>query len=187
MGTHRFFLTALLAVATTGCSQPTENATDVPTPASLQVRAARCAYTGAPPVIPHPPLSSRCVACHTPSGRVVPTVGVAPANPHTKTPGFSEQSRCNQCHVFQQTEGVFTESAFVGFHAEGRTGDRDHPMAPPTVPHALFLHEDCQACHGGPAARPEIVCKHADRVRCRQCHVQQEMAGIRGLRIDEEL
>jgi hypothetical protein len=71
--------------------------------AASKVRAARRAYDGAPPVIPHPPLSGTCTTCHGSAAVEVPGVGLAPPNPHLKTPGLSEKSRCRQCHVFTAT------------------------------------------------------------------------------------
>ncbi len=163
---------AVLLIVTLGCIGCGEYSSDsTPAPASLSARAARRAYTGAPPIVPHPPLSGTCISCHTVTGREVPTRGMAPANPHSDTPGMSEKARCKQCHVFRQTEEQFQESEFVPLKLDGRQGDRAHVGAPPTVPHPFFMREDCQACHAGPAARPEIVCKHASRQRCVQCHV----------------
>lgn len=170
---RRFVPLLFLVAAVSGCSQRADNAPNIQVPESLQLRAARRAYPGAPPVIPHPPLSSSCVTCHTPVGRVVPTIGIAPANPHTKTPGLSERARCKQCHVFRQTDALFVASSQTAFWAEGPKGSRAHPLAPPTIPHAEFMREDCNACHSGPAARPEIVCQHPERTRCGQCHVPQ--------------
>lgn len=172
MNAKHFIIVATAAwlIAAAGCSS--EQA-DTETPTSWEDRASRRAFAGAPPVIPHPPLTGKCADCHTTTGgRVIPDVGVAPANPHTQTAGMSEQSRCRQCHVFRNTEEVFVENEFVGLAVDVSFGERAHDLAPPTVPHPLFMREDCAACHTGPAARPEFVCDHADRVRCQQCHVQ---------------
>jgi predicted CXXCH cytochrome family protein len=43
--------------------------------------------------------------------------------------------------------------------------------APPTIPHKVFMRENCGACHVGPGAREEILTTHPERTRCRQCHV----------------
>jgi cytochrome c-type protein NapB len=159
-------------IAGVGCSDEPDQAV-VESPTTWEERASRRAFAGAPPVIPHPPLTGTCAECHTPTGgKVIPEVGIAPANPHTQTAGMSEQSRCKQCHVFQSSDELFVENVFVGLTIEEHFGARAHEQAPPTVPHPLFMREDCAACHTGPAARPEIVCDHADRVRCRQCHVE---------------
>jgi len=141
-----------------------------PTPTS--VRAERRAYAGAPPTIPHPILGGACVNCHTESDRILPGVGIAPANPHTKTPGIGLNANCRQCHVFSNTETLFVVNDFEGLSpAVLRSGERSHLESPPTVPHPLQMREDCRACHTGPAARPEILCDHPDRLNCIQCHV----------------
>lgn len=163
-------MVATLSMFGVGCSHETS---DGASPASWTERVSRRAFAGAPPVIPHPPLTGQCADCHTPAGgRVIPDIGIAPANPHTLTAGMSAESRCRQCHVFQQSEEVFVDNEFSGLHFDDYTGDRATASAPPIVPHFAFMREDCRACHCGPAARPEIVCNHADRVRCQQCHAQ---------------
>ena len=138
---------------------------------SSDIRAARRMYDGAPPVIPHPPLGADCHACHTSIGRVAPPIGVAPANPHSKTAHFVGQTNCKQCHVFTMATDVFWANGFVGVGQTLATAERLYATAPPVMPHPLFMREDCQACHGGVAARPEIRCDHLNRVNCRQCHV----------------
>jgi cytochrome c-type protein NapB len=139
----------------------------------FQVRAARRAYDGAPPVIPHPPLGGTCTDCHASTARDLPGVGIAPPNPHLDTPGMSA-ARCRQCHVFRQTEELFVPTAFEGLKQVPRKGGRMYADAPPVIPHHLFMRENCNACHSGPAAREEIRCSHPDRVRCLQCHARQE-------------
>lgn len=163
----------MLAPWVVGCDSVDSSATHVH-PQSAAVRASRRAFAGAPPVIPHPPLTGTCNSCHTPDGgRVVPSVGIAPANPHTHTPGLSADSRCKQCHVFNQADDVFVETEFVALSASHSIADRAHSSAPPINPHSLFMREDCNACHAGPSARPEIRCRHSERLRCQQCHIQQ--------------
>ncbi|MCA9078373.1 MAG: hypothetical protein KDA93_25325 [Planctomycetaceae bacterium] len=164
--------TTLMFVALVGCDTADSSATNVH-PQSAAVRASRRAFAGAPPVIPHPPLTGTCNSCHTPDGgRVIPTIGIAPANPHTQTRGMSAVSRCKQCHVFNQTDDMFVDTEFVALSASRPKADRAHISAPPVNPHELFMREDCNACHSGPAARPEISCQHSERIRCQQCHVQ---------------
>ncbi len=160
-----------------GCNQPAGPQTASPeglTVATWAERAERRAYDGAPPVIPHPPLSGRCVECHTAEGSVRPPIGVAPANPHLKTPGMSDASRCRQCHVFKVTDDRFAVNDFQPLRRSSPYGERAHALAPPTIPHPLWMHEDCAACHAGPAARPEIRCTHPERLRCRQCHAASQ-------------
>lgn len=137
-------------------------------------RPERRAYRGAPPVVPHPPLSGKCTSCHTPEGRTAPGIGQAPANPHLETPGMSERSRCRQCHVFKGTDEMFRPTRFAGLAVGAGEGERAHRFAPPTVPHRHFMREDCLACHAGPGARPAIRFDHPERSRCLQCHVLQE-------------
>lgn len=157
-----------------GCSSSSDEGSMNPTPTAK--RAERRLFPGAPPVIPHPPLSGKCVTCHTPTGSSRPPLGLAPANPHTKTPGMSDESRCKQCHVFQTTQDEFVASAFEPLRVENIHGPKAHSLAPPTIPHHHFMREDCAACHTGPASRPEIRCTHADRARCVQCHVERVVA-----------
>jgi nitrate reductase cytochrome c-type subunit len=137
------------------------------------VRADRRFYDGAPPVIPHKPLNITCTECHTSTGKQAPPLGFAPANPHAATKGVSGTSYCQQCHVFRRDEKTFLDlqSDFVGLPQQFTPSDRLYPGAPPTIPHRVFMRENCTSCHSGPVARPEIVCKHTERTNCRQCHV----------------
>jgi cytochrome c-type protein NapB len=141
-------------------------------PDRFQVRAARRAYDGAPPVIPHAPLGGACTDCHTATGRELPGLGIAPANPHLRTPGLSAASRCQQCHVFRTSDDLFTASAFEGLPQKPRHGPRLYADAPPVIPHHVFMREDCNACHSGQDARPQIRCSHPERARCLQCHAR---------------
>ena len=164
----------VLAIVLLNRNDPTD-AKDGPT--QHAVRAQRRQYIGAPPVIAHPPQSGKCVTCHTPEGSHKPPLGFAPANPHTKTPGMSEESRCRQCHAFRHTDEVFVESDFESVVLTNVHGTRAHVTAPPTIPHALNMRNDCNACHSGPSARPEIRCTHPERTRCTQCHVPRPVSG----------
>lgn len=167
---YPFWCVGFALVLLTGCSSSNEEPSALP--ASASKRAERRSFPGAPPVIPHPPLSGQCVTCHTPTGSSRPPLGFAPANPHTKTPGMSDESRCKQCHVFQTTQEVFVASTFEPLGINSVHGPKAHSLAPPTIPHHQFMREDCAACHTGPASRPEIRCTHAERARCVQCHVR---------------
>jgi len=162
---------ALLAVVA-GCSGDDE----LTLTASAE-RAKRRAYDGAPPVIPHEPLGASCTACHTSTGRAVPTLGFAPANPHEPTRGLSATAKCRQCHVFQRTEELFAQTDFIGLPPTFSGGDHLYPGAPAVIPHPVFMRENCNACHSGPAARPEIRCTHPERSNCRQCHVADSLPG----------
>ncbi|RPI84070.1 MAG: hypothetical protein EHM42_07820 [Planctomycetaceae bacterium] len=156
-----------------GCESQSSRKTVPLQPVSARERALRRAYEGAPPVIPHPPLSGKCATCHTATGSEVPGLGIAPANPHAQTPGMSADARCRQCHVFAQTTDLFQPNAFVGASVTNLHGDRAQPQGPPRIPHDIFMRERCAACHSGPAARPELVCGHTERTNCRQCHLRQ--------------
>ena len=135
------------------------------------VRAERRAYDGAPPVIPHENMGMTCVSCHNEVGMELADVGFAPPSPHEITEGMNALSRCQQCHVFQQTANVMVANGFVGLRQDLRRGSRLNPLAPPTIPHKTFMRENCVACHSGPAAREEIRTPHPERSRCSQCHV----------------
>ena len=135
------------------------------------VRADRRAYDGAPPVIPHPDFNANCTSCHTKVGLAIPDVGFAPPMPHGSTSGLSAFANCRQCHVFRKSGDAFRESGFAGLRQDLRRGRRLHGMAPPVMPHPVFMRENCTACHAGPAAREEIRCDHPERANCGQCHV----------------
>lgn len=166
-------LGALVAACTGGDSSQANTAATV-SKSTASVRAARRAYDGAPPVIPHRPIGASCIACHNEQGVAVEGLGFAPASPHGQTPGMGSTARCVQCHVFRESEDLFRESTFTGVVQGVSRGDRLHPLAPPTVPHGMLLHEQCAACHTGPAAREEIRCTHPERRNCVQCHVPQQ-------------
>ena len=135
------------------------------------VRAARRAYDGAPPTIPHVSFGMDCSACHNARGLAVPDVGFAPASPHAGTAEAGATTRCRQCHVFRTTDDVFVKSEFVGLPQDLQPGARATPGAPPTIPHRTLMRENCLACHDGAGAREEIRTSHPERTRCRQCHV----------------
>jgi len=162
------------AVCGAGCDQAFQQAAVPETMLTASnVRAERRAFDGAPPVVAHPPLTGKCITCHTAKGTEVPTRGFAPANPHLKTPAEGFTTNCRQCHVFALTEKTFVQNAFVGLPQDLRRGERLFEGAPPIIPHAVYMRENCAACHGGLAARPEIVCDHLDRTNCSQCHLQR--------------
>ncbi len=161
-------------------------------PTDFATRAARRAYDGAPPVIPHPPLGAECTVCHTALGQAMPGIGFAPANPHlamasgsaesaggslvaptvTRGPDSGTFANCRQCHVFQFDQGSFRESNFQGLLQQRSIADRLYPGAPPVMPHSTSMRENCVACHATESARPEIRCSHPERFNCRQCHME---------------
>lgn len=137
---------------------------------SWDKRVERRAYSGAPPVIPHRSFGSPCITCHQTQDKVLPDIGIAPANPHLQTAGLSESSNCRQCHVFRNSDDVFVATNFLGTNQGYQPSSRLYATAPPVVPHRLFMHENCLACHHGQAVRPEIRCTHPERINCKQCH-----------------
>ena len=175
MRLHFPWLTGLLLGFIAGCDGPQSDPTVVAITAS-NVRAERRAYDGAPPTIPHPPLGAKCTACHTDTGSSRPGVGFAPANPHVGTPVEGAVQNCSQCHVFKNAVPVMVASDFVGRAQNLRLGSRQYQGAPPGMPHAKFMRENCLACHSGQAARPEIRCSHPERTNCVQCHLERDVA-----------
>lgn len=127
-------------------------------------------------MIPHEAFGAACEQCHGPAGPAVPELGYAPRSPHGKTAGM-EFNRCQQCHVFQNSEGVWRSTSFQGMSESNAPAWRAHPIAPPTIPHPVFMREDCLACHDGPAARDAIRTTHPERARCQQCHVESIVTG----------
>ena len=170
---HPSLLMALV-LGLAGCSSPDR----VPVPGAEgtfksidAARAVRRLYDGAPPIIPHEDFGADCGACHDARGTALGGVGFAPASPHEGTEGAGGTIRCRQCHVFALADQRFVESGFQALRQDLRGGARLYQGAPPTMPHDVFMRENCQACHAGPGARPEILTSHPERTRCRQCHV----------------
>lgn len=133
-----------------------------------QNRDERRAYAGAPPAMPHLPLGAVCTSCHGGVPVVVEDLGISPASPHRQG---GQMSHCRQCHVPGGPADSVPESGFAGLRPGVEKGHRAHPLAPPMIPHRLFMRENCLACHGGDAARPEIRTTHESQVNCRQCHL----------------
>jgi len=147
---------------------------------AVEARAARRAFEGAPPVIPHPvdPSSpANCKACHQ-QGLAVRGI-VAPKMSH------AELGSCIQCHVPQGGPGLATtqdlprlgeDNDFDGLRSAGR-GSRAWPGAPPTIPHMLWMRQDCSSCHG-PAGLAGLRTSHPERALCQQCHVPDGVADV---------
>ncbi|MBD0832217.1 multiheme c-type cytochrome [Aestuariibaculum sediminum] len=129
------------------------------------------AFHGAPPSIPHPVASERgmgeniCLKCHQNGGFVDKFNAYAPVTPHP------EMVNCRQCHVAQVTESLFEETNFHKIKAPEVGVNNALDGSPPVIPHQIQMHENCLACHAGPAAPKEIRVTHPERVNCRQCHV----------------
>ena len=162
-----------LALLSWGCDRPTAPRREPAPllPVSHQQRAERRAFDGAPPVIPHQAFGVACVTCHTRTGKEIPTVGIASANPHWGSRQEGAFANCKQCHLFANAQDQFVANSFQGVRSDTVVTERAFPGAPPITPHAVAMRSNCLACHTGVAARPEIVCTHPERTNCVQCHV----------------
>jgi len=137
-------------------------------PASLADRALRRAFNGAPPTVPHDVeqmSDASCVACHATALKV--SDNSAPIIPHTY------YANCQQCHVAESPlfdAMPLAENSFVGLPTPTE-GDRAWTGAPPVVPHATWMRENCRACHG-PMGRAGLRTSHPGRTNCLQCHAR---------------
>lgn len=149
------------------------NVTEAERALALRERAARRAYDGAPPVVPHPiaqDSAAACLACHG-SGLVIKDK-VASKMSHAL------HTSCTQCHVpsvgpripVQETalREPLAENQFAGLNAPLK-GTRAWPQAPPTIPHSTLMRGDCLSCHG-PQGLYGLRTPHPDRRSCVQCH-----------------
>ena len=154
---------------------------------TLQLRAERRAYAGAPPVVPHP-VKQRgdlaCMACH---GDGVTIKGkLAPPMSHEK------MVNCTQCHVASAGPApgtalkeyeLSTKNSFEGL-LEPRNGEQAWVGAPPTMPHSSQMREDCASCHG-PNGREGLRTSHPWRQNCQQCHTPSGALDQRSPLIDD--
>ncbi len=128
------------------------------------------AYPGAPPYIPHPVEpdmaveAASCLSCHREGGYVARFNAYAPITPHP------ELISCRQCHVESTDKGLFKATTWQKIRGP-KLGRSALPKSPPPIPHGFQMRENCNACHGGPAAVKEIASSHPERINCRQCHV----------------
>jgi len=139
---------------------------------TLAVYYARRAFSGAPPVIPHPvdPVIAKdmaCNVCHEQGGYVEKFHAYTPLTPHP------EFENCLQCHVEATDGDPFRDLAWVSVPPPPIRRPAV-PGGPPPLPHPLRLREKCLTCHAGPAAPVEIRTGHPERTHCLQCHVPQE-------------
>lgn len=127
------------------------------------------AFEGAPPTIPHlvdDVRAEKCLVCHGEGVRIGNRVASKMSHPRF--------SNCVQCHVVKQSTGPFEDpplnavNQFVGVARPG-PGLRAHPTAPPSVPHATFMREDCMSCHGL-LTRSGLRTTHPWFTNCLQCH-----------------
>jgi cytochrome c-type protein NapB len=142
-----------------------------PVDEALRARAARRAYDGAPPVVPHPVRAggaAECLACHAEGF----ALGGRRANrvPHTT------YASCTQCHVSSSASfaslppnpAALVDTRWQGL-ASPSQGREAYPGAPPEVPHPTRMREQCESCHG-PEGRAALRTPHPERRSCLQCH-----------------
>ncbi|GIX00267.1 MAG: hypothetical protein KatS3mg111_3599 [Pirellulaceae bacterium] len=138
--------------------------------ASLRRRSQTRAFNGAPPVIPHAienTTDAACYACHS--------QGMQLEGLRASIMSHAFLPNCTQCHVPPPPEFVSPEdysppdNAFVGMQAPV-AGPRAYPGAPPTIPHATSMRENCLACHGPNMGWPGMETTHPWRMNCTQCH-----------------
>jgi len=141
---------------------------------ALAGRAARRAYEGAPPVIPHAideRSSASCLTCHRHGARI--NGRTAPAISH------EAYVNCTQCHAPSVARPgtvapVLTANAFAGRSARAH-GGRAWLGAPPAIPHSTWMRGECASCHGV-SGRSGIRTTHPQRKSCTQCHVPARSA-----------
>lgn len=140
--------------------------------AALARRAARRAFEGAPPIIPHEIdqlAIPACLTCHE-RGAVIAGL-TAPAMSHRV------MGSCVQCHaVAAEPRGAGTTAPveppvandFVGARGP-HGGARVWPGAPPTIPHTTWMRDRCDSCHGV-FGKLGMKSTHPWRASCTQCH-----------------
>ena len=154
----------------------TEKASD------LAARAARRAYDGAPPRIPHAirqDAAPECLACHEEGLRFRGLLGTPMS--HTA------YTSCTQCHVVTESpipggadlipDPRDVPNVFVGLEATP-AGPRAWSIAPPQLPHTTWMRERCDSCHGV-NGRDAIRSSHPWRESCQQCHAQSAALDLR--------
>ena len=141
---------------------------------ALKGRSERRAYDGAPPTVPHEinMISSKsCVVCH--GQESTPLIG----GKRPATMSHPYFANCTQCHVpadglrkLTEDDRLWVDSKFKGKNRSG-PGSRAYPGAPPTMPHKVFMRQNCMSCHG-PSRPNAIRSSHPQRQNCLQCHAQ---------------
>lgn len=127
----------------------------------LPARAPERLHAYAPPVIPHDlHKGASCTDCHA---REIS--GGVPAVPH-KAGGW-----CQSCHVPSSAAAPFRANAFKGEPVSHARGARAYPGAPPALPHAVAMRENCLACHGREAHPGMRRNPHPGRANCLSCHL----------------
>lgn len=148
----------------------------------LAARAARRAYDGAPPRIPHAvrqDAAAECLACHEDGLRFRGLL----ATPMSHTAYTS----CTQCHVVDEApmpggadlpaDPRAVPNTFVGL-ASPTAGPRAWDIAPPQIPHRTHMRERCDSCHGV-NGRDAMRSTHPWRANCEQCHTASAEIDLR--------
>ena len=138
-------------------------------------REARRAFSGAPPVVPHPVNqrnSASCLACH---GHPTRIAGLSV--PQISHPTFTH---CLQCHAAgtgptsvwtrpsAELSTPLVDNTFQGLPAPMKAS-RAFAGAPPVMSHPLWMRQNCVTCHGA-GGSSAIKPDHATRQNCLQCH-----------------
>ncbi|MFO0570407.1 MAG: nitrate reductase cytochrome c-type subunit [Polyangiaceae bacterium] len=140
--------------------------------AVVTARAARRAYDGAPPTVPHDVVQKGfpdCLSCHERGAKV--------AGKRAPRMSHARYDNCTQCHVPSRAPAPLppadppVENAFVGAPSPG-AGVRAWPGAPPTIPHSTLMRSECASCHGTGGLNG-IRSTHPYRESCTQCHVSR--------------
>lgn len=139
---------------------------------AIAARAARRAFDGAPPVVPHPvdqSTSAACLLCHG--------EGKAIKNRFASKMSHPAFGSCTQCHVpatgtritdSRYLLAALGENTFTGAAAPSH-GTRAWPGAPPTIPHSTLMRDNCASCHG-PTGLHGLRTPHPWQQQCVQCH-----------------
>lgn len=136
---------------------------------ALTRRASRRAYAGAPPVIPHPVDANdvaSCYQCHGEGRNIDGVIASKISHQH--------YTNCTQCHAQAATPGpgnipeLSIANTFTGLASPSR-GLRAYVGAPPQIPHATTMRENCTSCHGV-LGQKGLRSTHPWRANCLQCH-----------------
>lgn len=141
-------------------------------PRTRAAYAARRAYPGAPPLIPHAAgdpqrIADNCLTCHEHGGFAPALRAYAPVVPHPQL------VNCRQCHVPAGDGAPFVASTFQPLPPP-LVQQKAQPTGPNVMPHGTRMRENCTACHVGPAAVEGLRVTHPERSNCRQCHVPDD-------------
>ncbi len=151
-----------------GAADPAESA------AAVERRKNLRAYDGAPPVIPHAIdtiSTAACASCHG-AGENKVIGGKRPAE--MSHPWITNGTSCHvpSNGLRQVTEApearLLADNSFSGKPSPGK-GTRAYAGAPPTMPHQVWMRQNCMACHG-PGREQAIRTSHPERRNCLQCH-----------------